>query len=743
MAPANSAFGKEAAARFLREVRAAANINHPNVCAVYDVGEMDGLYYMTMEYVEGPLLSDYVRRLQGQEAAAATVLQLAHGMAQVHAAGIIHRDLKPSNVILKRVNDRPVPVILDFGLARAAGRFSDNLTERDIVRGTRAYMSPEQARGEALGPATDIYSLGVILYELLTCRWPFDGDSREVFNCKIRDAEPKRPSERRLDLDSRLETICLKALAKRAADRYATMSDFATALTEYLQLAVPHRSLAGETANQREGRSVTAREPGTLSTRGKPREDAPRQDVSSGRTGDDPFGLGAEGQEIATLLELRPPVPSPGTAKDEAKSAPQPVHPPAIGVSPTPPPTTGSAKPTAPQLAEPPQASPPQPDTHARPAPPRRVAEDSQHARGDEPRRDRDAVLRLSPQQWAAIGLAAALVLLVFAAILFLPRRDGSVKIALSEPRANVQVRVDGNTITPVALRQPLRLRAGQHEIVVTGEAFETVAHPVRIREGAEDSLAIKLVRKATPSGKAPSVAAPSSELLRDKLVPSPADGGQGSFETKTARRTSDTGKNPAGSLATPAPSPRDGEVVATGASSVSTAPSSEPETFETPGMVFPSSDLAPDSRETTTPVSITIAPSGSRMTAPGGARMTAPEEARTSAPDEPRRAAPHDARLTARGLPRSAPPESSSLEEPPARPAPRSPIFERRLWTKLNGMRVRGKFERLYNGLVILDTYKPRQPFRVEELCQSDREYLLERGVDLPEPPHAAWRTR
>jgi hypothetical protein len=231
--------GPEVRQRFLSEARAAATIEHPNVCPVYDVGEVNGTLYLTMAYVQGVSLA----QLQvgatplPERQAASLVRQLTVALQAAHERGIIHRDLKPSNII---INPRGEPVILDFGLARRLRQDEARLTRSGQPLGTPAYMSPEQVAGAigVMGPGCDIYALGVILYQLLTGRLPFEGSMAEVLG-QIVTQQPPAPSKYRAGLDPRLDAVCLKALSKRVPDRYGSMRDLGAALADYLRSGPP------------------------------------------------------------------------------------------------------------------------------------------------------------------------------------------------------------------------------------------------------------------------------------------------------------------------------------------------------------------------------------------------------------------------------------------------------------------------------------------------------------------------
>ncbi len=228
--------GPEARRRFLEEARTAATLDHPYLCPVYDAGEIDGQLYLTMAYIEGQSLA----ALSGEEGwpqrqVAALVGKLAVALQQAHTQKVVHRDLKPANVMIKTTGKRREPVIVDFGLARRDNPQDQRLTRSGQIMGTLGYMAPEQIRADLkeIGPACDIYALGVILYELLTGRLPFNGSGLAVAG-QILTQAPLPPSTHRSDLDPALEAICLKAMAKAVGDRYTSMAELAAALTGFL-----------------------------------------------------------------------------------------------------------------------------------------------------------------------------------------------------------------------------------------------------------------------------------------------------------------------------------------------------------------------------------------------------------------------------------------------------------------------------------------------------------------------------
>jgi serine/threonine protein kinase len=219
--------------RFFREARAAAQLRSPYICPVYDVGQLGDIHYLSMAFIDGQLLSRAIeeRRLGDERAIAGLTQKIARGLQKAHEQGIIHRDLKPDNVIIDADGE---PIVTDFGLAR---RLDDEvrITMPGYILGTPAYMSPEQVDGDPrkVGPATDVYSLGVVLYEMLTGRPPFQGSLTAILR-QVADAEPPRPSSVNPALGgaSPLERVCLKMMAKAPAARYAGMAEVVEALEE-------------------------------------------------------------------------------------------------------------------------------------------------------------------------------------------------------------------------------------------------------------------------------------------------------------------------------------------------------------------------------------------------------------------------------------------------------------------------------------------------------------------------------
>jgi predicted Ser/Thr protein kinase len=219
--------GPDEEARFRREARAAAALQHEGICPVFDFGIEGGIPFITMAYVEGQSLHQLLKD-QGKlepRRAAELIRQAALALGEAHRRGVLHRDLKPANILIDQQGRSKV---VDFGLARRADDVT--LTQPGAAAGTPAYMSPEQVRCEQLTGATDLYSLGAILYQLLTGQLPYPGSSLTELSYQIVHTEPPPPSARCPDLDPRLDAICRRAMAKAVADRHATGDELAVEL---------------------------------------------------------------------------------------------------------------------------------------------------------------------------------------------------------------------------------------------------------------------------------------------------------------------------------------------------------------------------------------------------------------------------------------------------------------------------------------------------------------------------------
>ena len=218
-------------ARFLEEARAVANLCHPNIVQVFDVGELGGRPYFTMEYLAGGTLAQLLSgRPQTGVWAAEQMVLLARAVQFAHESGLVHRDLKPANVLF---TPEGTPKIADFGLARRLGDGASASSSAAI--GTPSYMAPEQVRGSTLGagPAVDVYALGAMLYEMLTGRPPFRSESALATQVQVLTSDPVPPTRLVARVPRDLETICLKCLSKEAARRYATAAELADDLGRF------------------------------------------------------------------------------------------------------------------------------------------------------------------------------------------------------------------------------------------------------------------------------------------------------------------------------------------------------------------------------------------------------------------------------------------------------------------------------------------------------------------------------
>ncbi len=216
--------------RFMREAQAASSLSHPGIATVYEVGEDHGRYYISMEFVQGRTLKvwrhDDPKNFNAQVGAA---IQAGRAFAAAHANSIVHRDIKPDNIM---ITDEGVVKVMDFGLAQLQLESEEKLTRTGIALGTPAYMSPEQAKGGTIDHRTDIFSFGIVLYELFSGRRPFEGDTQMSVLYAIVNKEPPPIRKANPDLPEALAAIVTKTLQKDKAERYQTMQDLATALEE-------------------------------------------------------------------------------------------------------------------------------------------------------------------------------------------------------------------------------------------------------------------------------------------------------------------------------------------------------------------------------------------------------------------------------------------------------------------------------------------------------------------------------
>ena len=228
------AWEPDTVARFKQEARIAARLKHPNIVAIHEIGEVDGQIFIAMELIEGESLRDYLKR-QGSlsvEETIALLAPIADALDYAHSQGVVHRDVKPANILLETTHHGQTrPVLSDFGLVKSLAQ-STEITQSGAVLGTVEYMAPEQAdseRANEIGPATDLYALGIVAYHMLTGQVPFTGSSAQVLVSHL-TRQPPSPRSLRADLPDGPSQVLLKALAKRPADRFASAAAFVQAL---------------------------------------------------------------------------------------------------------------------------------------------------------------------------------------------------------------------------------------------------------------------------------------------------------------------------------------------------------------------------------------------------------------------------------------------------------------------------------------------------------------------------------
>src|SRR5687767_9978382 len=234
--------------RFQQEIKAAGRLNHPNIVTIYDVGKTDQVAYMAMEFLEGLELKDIIAtgNLPAPDSVVDIICQVAEGLWFAHQQDIVHRDVKPSNIMVLKGG---VAKITDFGIARLPNSAVKTMT--GLILGSPRYMSPEQVIGKTIDARSDIFSLGVVLYEALTGQAPFDGDNVNAIMYATVNTTPQPPSAHNRHVPAMLDLIVAKAMAKLLEDRYQSIKEFGDDLREVrrqLDSSRPATALKASTA---------------------------------------------------------------------------------------------------------------------------------------------------------------------------------------------------------------------------------------------------------------------------------------------------------------------------------------------------------------------------------------------------------------------------------------------------------------------------------------------------------------
>jgi serine/threonine-protein kinase len=239
--------------RFRREARSVAALSHPNIVTVIDRGEHDGRQFIVFEYIDGENLKALIERRGPAPVTTALELamQIARGLSFAHQQGLVHRDVKPQNILL---NGDGQAKVTDFGIARSLD-VQHGMTQTGTVLGTSDYIAPEQAQGQRVDEHTDVYSLGVVLYEMLTTEVPFPGENFVAVAMRHINEEPPSIRDKRPDVSPRLEAAVQRAMAKRPEDRFQTMADFCHELEANLAEAQGQTAVAPAQAPSRRGRA--------------------------------------------------------------------------------------------------------------------------------------------------------------------------------------------------------------------------------------------------------------------------------------------------------------------------------------------------------------------------------------------------------------------------------------------------------------------------------------------------------
>jgi eukaryotic-like serine/threonine-protein kinase len=376
------------AARFAREARSIAQLQHPNIVPIYDYGQQDEQVYLVVQYVEGGhTLADQLGELTDPVRAVEIVSRLLAGVGYAHARGIIHRDVKPDNVLMPAPT---WPMLADFGVAKLLAGDGQTLTQKGLVIGTAAYMAPEQAFGLPVDARTDLYATGIVLYELLCGQVPFDAENPAEVLMKQAYEVPPPPRARNPAIPEPLERALLMALAKEADERYATAPAMTAALREAVGLgptatppSVPGAEPQPAEAERRSGWLAATYEEGVQAfTEGRwaesvdhlrrvAQEDSGYEDVRallSAAIAADQDASAAEAPKPAPPAEAGPAPASPGAPP--ASPAPAPAR-----AQPAPPPPPQPAPPPPPQgWGQPPQGQAPPGRPARKPKPARQVS---------------------------------------------------------------------------------------------------------------------------------------------------------------------------------------------------------------------------------------------------------------------------------------------------------------------------------------------------------------------------------
>ena len=337
-------------ARFKQEIKAAGRLNHPNIVTIYDVGKTDNMAYMAMEFINGCELKDLLKvgTPLPIDVALNIIAQAAEGLAFAHSRDIIHRDVKPANIMLLENEEGLVAKITDFGIARMPASAVKTMT--GMVMGSPRYMSPEQVIGKNLSARSDIFSLGVVLYEALTGLAPFEADSISSIMYQTVHAAEDRPSKVNPNLDPDLDVVVAKALAKLPEDRFDSMKAFARRLREIIRSREGENAFSLAQLRTSPGMPAASLSPpgqpeaphvGILLPDGAPDIDGTRLTPSipaAAAKASEPVVPSARVDVSADVTARMTAAPVPPLAPEAAEETKLPVAPPPVALSPAPPP---------------------------------------------------------------------------------------------------------------------------------------------------------------------------------------------------------------------------------------------------------------------------------------------------------------------------------------------------------------------------------------------------------------------